>query len=456
MTGGRAAQVGPSATLRESTASRTIIPHVRFDPEKRAASEALKRRITSLVRHLKQREIDLKLRHRARDRKAEDSFSLTIEALASNLFFLLKAGTGHALAVPRDNNFMHAKGRYRAEVYGSGFPQALNLLTHPAIGLAEDLQRGFKVGSRSEPSLISPLPALEGVLSPHDLPWDSIYRLEPREVLVLKSKKDRQGEADYIDYEDTNSIRVMRNAVRRINKHLQAAPIFLDIPDGGTFVDQSGHPVDPTQRPLRRIFNNGSWLEGGRLFGGFWESMPRRQRFDHLRLGSKLHPDGESIVNVDLRQLFPRLAYHRMRIDPPEGDLYAVTCENDPNRSGWKQLINAQLCAGKPLTNWPDGVHEAFPEAITFKQAVAALTVKHAPIAHLFGTGIGMMFMTQESEALLRVLSRLYRLGITALPLHDSVLVPCSEAEVAKDVMMESMKFIINWDRAEVSIDFGQ
>ena len=51
------------------------------------------------------------------------------------------------------------------------------------------------------------------------------------------------------------------------------------------------------------------------------------------------------------------------------------------------------------------------------------VVVPHAPIAELFGTGIGFKLMLIESEILVRALEHFAQKGITALPLHDSVLV---------------------------------
>jgi hypothetical protein len=69
---------------------------------------------------------------------------------------------------------------------------------------------------------------------------------------------------------------------------------------------------------VRRIFNNGSWQEGGRLFDGFWETMRREDRFKFLRICTAANPNCERIANVDFGQLFPTLAYRRASSDAPD------------------------------------------------------------------------------------------------------------------------------------------
>jgi hypothetical protein len=127
--------------------------------------------------------------------------------------------------------------------------------------------------------------------------WSAFRREEDPEVLVLRSRKDwRTGKADAMDYTDTATTRRLRRQVHRINRYLSAAPIFL-LPDAMARTDD-GQPLDPTRRTVRRIFNNGNWDQGGRLYGAFWETMRREDRFRLLRIGTGAHPEGEPIANV--------------------------------------------------------------------------------------------------------------------------------------------------------------
>jgi hypothetical protein len=116
------------------------------------------------------------------------------------------------------------------------------------------------------------------------------------------------------------------------------------------------------------------------------------------------------------------MAYARAQAQQPEGDLYDVTGDGTC-RDGWKKLINAMLFKTKPLGGWPTDTLEALPKGTKFKDAVAAIKRKHAPIAKLFEQGLGYQLMRRESDLLVSVVTALFKQGITALPLHDSVLV---------------------------------
>jgi hypothetical protein len=438
-----------------------------FDPQRRAACAELQVTIASLIEFLGQREADLGLRQRARKEKDHRSFCLAVECLVCNLLcraLLTGSATSTtALAVPRSSGMMWAQGRrYASPVYGQHFLDVLDLMARPEVGLIEGMTHGYRFadgGDTRQSTTIRPTPALQA-LAPSRTPldWNSFSRASEPEVLVLKGRKDSAtGRAQAINYQDTATTRRRRKAVLRLNAWLQSAPIMLLIEDGAGLTSEDGWLIDPTRRSLRRIFNNGDWMQGGRLFDGFWENMRRADRFKFIRIGTPAHPEGETIANVDFAQLFPTLAYHEMRREPPpEGDLYDVEGDGS-NRAGWKKLLNALLFTHEPLTRWPKGTAELFPKGTKLREALETIQAVHAPIAPLFGTAIGFKLMLIESETLLMALGHLQRRGIVALPLHDSVLVAASEAETARDIMSDAFgQFTVAAHRAKLQIDFGK
>lgn len=167
-------------------------------------------------------------------------------------------------------------------------------------------------------------------------------------------------------------------------------------------------------------------------------------------------PDGEAIANVDFSQLFPTLAYHRIGSSPPNcEDLYDISGDGT-SREGWKRLVNALLFATRPLKAWPSETSSCFPAGTKLKEALVFIESFHAPIAPLFGTGVGFRLMLIESEILIRALQQLFHERVTALPLHDSVLVARSEAEHAKTIMEIAFAKFQEGARAKLKIDFGE
>jgi len=97
-----------------------------------------------------------------------------------------------------------------------------------------------------------------------------------------------------------------------------------------------------------------------------------------------------------------------------------------------------------------------FVEGTKLRDVVSLVRSCHPAIADLFGTGIGFRLMFTESNILIEAMLDLYARGVAALPLHDSVLVAASEAEVARAVMEEAFERATGESRGKLKIDFGQ
>jgi hypothetical protein len=453
----------PSHRLRRS-GSAEIAPKpagpFRFDPYRRAKSATLKASIRELMGILEARE-----EGRQRRRRASDAihFEAAVEALTCNLLVCHMVNPGRTLAVPLANAVMHMKGRHKPAAYGEHFRTAKQLLED--AGLVREVQHGFRVNaSNKQPTLIElDVGAASKLLPVGSLTWDD-FRHEPwTDLIILKPRKLRGGtapeagatEGASVDHHHaaarlplpaTPEVQSMEDEVRTLNAALEAASFGVDAGAVVSWEDRrTGQLIDPTQRQLRRIFNNGSLEEGGRLYHGFWETMPRDVRYAALRI------EGEPVANVDFRSLFPRLSYVHAGATPTMDDLYDI--DGHPEfRDEWKHLFNALLFLDRLPRQWPDSTGAPFRARIKLNEAIAKLKERHSAIAHLFGTGIGLKLMYTESRILLTALPRLYAAGIVALPLHDSVLTAKSKAEAAKAIMEEAYREVTGQNRAFVTI----
>lgn len=432
--------------VRQGGVGTSLPPALSFDPDKRAAGPTLVEAIRRAVALLESREAQLGSRMRRRSFEANRKFKLAVEAIVCNLVAAHLSSPGSLLAVSRDANVMWQTKRYRSPVYGSHFLTALDLMTDPEVGLAIIVAKGFKVDAvRRQLTTIVPTPAFLALCGA-EASWEDLRRDTGTEVLVLRGRKDpKTGFAATLDYPETATTRRLRKDVQRLNSYLDAAPLIVLPPSGA-----DGTPIDPTRRTVRRIFNNGVWTEGGRLFDGFWETMPKAERFDRLRIATAETPEGERVINVDFGQLFPSLAYAMEDLPRPDADLYDVRGDGR-HRDGFKKLLNALLFATQPMTRWPTDTASAFPAGTKLQAVLAEIVRYHEPIAHLFGTGIGFRLMNIESAILLDALFRLYAAGVTALPLHDSILVAASQETAARDAMQGAHLAFARSSRAKLT-----
>ncbi len=427
-------------------------PTAQFDPFKRAASPALRQRIAGLVAEL--------LAHETAERGVAkggkvrtEKFRLSVEALVCNFAVLSLIAPGRLLAIPVGNR-KGAKGASdRSAIFGVHLKECLDALT--AKGFIEKVASGCRSFADGKPvytattytakprllELIGVAPEYDGGLTFLDFCQDP-----HAPVLVMKGTADSNGNRQRTDFAFTGPVRRRTEQMREINSWLAKLPIEAAASDLARINGKSQHAsemgavgalIDPTQRHLRRSFVDNDWRRGGRLYGGFWEIIPRDER-RCIRLpgaGDKMEP----LCNVDYGQLFPRLAYNRALASPSDADIYDINGDGS-HRGEWKRLMNAMLFSEKAkLGGWPSGLHSLKDSGITLREAERLIREKHAAIAHLFGTGLGYELMTIESDLLVDILLVLCRRGIPALPLHDSVLVAESFAETVRTIMREEL-----------------
>ncbi|SCB25884.1 hypothetical protein GA0061099_1003659 [Bradyrhizobium yuanmingense] len=417
-----------------------------FDPLLRAKTNELAYAVQCLRDALLLHETDSGARKRARKEVDKEKFGLAVEALACNLILLSAIESGPKLAVPRSHGFLWRGDGSANPVYGQHFLSAIDGLA--SLGLIEEEKRGYRLSARMRvPSLIRPSAALAQHLPLAPPGWRSVKQIDDRALIILKEGKDDDGRAATIAFPETARTRQLARQMRRINESLRGADIEVTGQNTGLSLGKDGQVIAPYRRSLRRIFNNDNWQHGGRLAGGFWMGMERAERFERIRI------DGERIADVDYRQLFPRLAYVRAGQPQPEGDIYNVAGDGS-GRDGWKRLMNAMLFSDGPLRNWPEGTLQHFPPGTKLRDAIEMLATRHAPIADLFGTGLGFQLMRIESDMLIGIITHLANVGVTALPLHDAVLVSESKAYAAADEMQAAFSMGTGSSCAIVSIEF--
>lgn len=402
-----------------------------FDPQFRARSHSLSAAIRKIGDKLIEYELTHGIRERARTPNDKKKFYFAVEALACNLLLLKATGSDAKLAVPRAHGFLWPKGGNANPVYGQHFLTVIDLLA--ALNLIHEDPKGFRISARNkQASLISPTEHLSSCLPLKPPDWRSVQRLDDPTLIILKEGKDEDGRAQAVNFKTTARTKQWAGQIKRINRSLRDAEIEIAGACDELVLGKDGQIIAPYRLSLRRIFNNGNWMHGGRLAGGFWMSMERGER-------GRIRIDGEPIVDVDYEQLFPRLAYVRARAEQPDGDIYDILGDQT-GRDGWKKLMNAMLFADGRLKNWPEDTRHHLPTGTQLRDAIKMLCQKHGPITPLFGTGLGFELMRAESDIIIEVTTRLFKQGITALPLHDAVLVAESRGVAAQKMMQDEFE----------------
>jgi hypothetical protein len=360
----------------------------------------------------------------------------TVTALICDAVHRELTEPGGRVMLPLSNQKLGTRSRYRAPVLSKALPHILDVLTPDVL----DVQKGhLGYFGKARQTTFALAERFQPVLKGYGIGLTDLRREPGGELLILKiSREDYWSGGATLEYEDTATTMALRAELQRINACL--AGLELDF--------EQSHPraprVDLRERSLRRIFNNGQFDHGGRLYGGFWQELKKRERAEALLI------DGDRAVTLDFRQMAPRLLYARAGVSPP-GDCYAVP-GYEQFRDGWKKLLNALLFSGPLLGRLPKGTAALLPPRIGVERATQLLLDHNAPVAPYVRENIGFELMFQESEVLIDVLLELEVGEIAALPIHDAVVVPEYLAEAAAEVMVDVFR-LHTGQRGEVSAE---
>jgi hypothetical protein len=255
-----------------------------------------------------------------------------------------------------------------------------------------------------------------------------------REVVFLgrttRDHVDGTVERELIEYRETPETTRYRQEVERINRFIAAADIRMEL-DGGPLVVTS-------MRECRRYFNLPPgdkrhpvrFDRGGRLFGGWWQTVSKSRRH-------AIRINGEPVADLDFASMFLRLALLEAGVVPPEGDLYAVIPGlSEPRwRAGVKKATAALLFAERRLVRLPGGIAKSLPKGLTGPQFTAAFLAAYPDLEPVLWRGIGHRLMFTESRILIASILCLIDHGIPALGMHDGLMVPNSHVEQARAAM---------------------
>ena len=384
--------------------------------------------VADLINQLEKYEEFKGLRKRRRKDKDQDTFKKVVAAVVCDVIHGYLINPEQELTVALSKRVLGHVSRYRPLWYGKVFSAVLERLAAPEMAFIvmtkgarkEKRRTTIKAGCR----LINRI--VEYQLQPEDFMLD-----DGEEVVLLKSPKEYRGKeklnGKLLEYDDDPTTDKLRREMRVINRWIADAQIaYLPIQTmGGTTPG-----IDTSQRRLQRHFNNASFCEGGRLFGGFWQSLKKSQR------SGGLYINGERVVTLDYSNMLLRLLYSLEGLEPPEGDGYMLP-GLEMCRRGVKKAFSALPFLNRESRGFPGETGEGFPDSVKWPEVVDKMKQAHPQIAHHFFTGIGYGMMYLESCIMVDVLLTLKEWGIVALPVHDAVVVPESAATVATEVMLD-------------------
>jgi hypothetical protein len=231
-----------------------------------------------------------------------------------------------------------------------------------------------------------------------------------KELVQLKNSKKQ-----LMKYQDTPETTSMREALVRINAVLASAEIKMSGSRHASVGHEDSYLGQGTQ--LYRVFNNGSFEEGGRFNGGWWQNEIKGHR-------PRVTINGARTIEADYRGLHPSILFAKRDLPIPD-DPYALVPGVSASlalRRHAKTTFNALLNAGSGGTDEPKGfdAEEFGMSADKFRQSVAEA---YPMLPGIFKAGLGLRLQREESELAEQVILHFVDKGVPILPIHDSFIV---------------------------------
>src|SRR5208282_3842426 len=228
-------------------------------------------------------------------------------------------GTPHWISYSRNHNhYNRARRRYHGRAFTcANVTRAVDQAAEFGFVESQVAEQGA-LGKQSRFRATAKL-----LRSTMDIP--AVY--QPSELIRLKDINGR-----LIDYRDTDATCRMRREIAAINEAISSVGLDLVEPEvtrEETIIRIGDAVVYPEMKSLWRIFSRGSFAKHGRMYGGWWQCVPKHAR-------AFLTINREPVAEPDYPSHHCRMCYVLAEAAIPIGDLHSI--------SGWETEDGRQLC----------------------------------------------------------------------------------------------------------------
>ena len=277
-----------------------------------------------------------------------------------------------------------------------------------------------------------------------------------------------------IDYDETEETQSQRLVVHEYNELLERT--FIDI--GGsetpvlTIEKRAGsknpdkpHRVHITHKSkwTRRIFNNSSFTDSGRFYGGFWQRIGE----DHRK---KILINDEETRELDFSSLHPVLAYANVGVDywkeNPRVGPYDIAVAGIDDSKVAREIVKKLLLLA--LNARDEGsLFKAFrsefdysllEEEFSFTNSVLSkildsIKARHSIIVDQIATGAGTKLMNLDGKIVEFVIKRFLQTNTPVLSVHDSFIVQISKVNELQIAMKDAWAFVTGEDVTKIQTE---
>lgn len=255
----------------------------------------------------------------------------------------------------------------------------------------------------------------------YKITYKDIIMTPNKPTLVLKNSDKRK-----ISYPPTKETKQMANDLNKYNKLLSKTTICV-----------KGEEIPIAK--LQRVFNNASFEQGGRFYGGRWQSCKSNYR-------ETITINGHPTEELDYSCYHLRMLYNKEQLNPTD-DLYEIP---GYPREHVKLAINTSLnCISrrqaknsilKQLREKDESTEMSYVNNL-----IKVVIQKHEPVSNYFFSAPWAILQYDDSCITSEIINEFTRCNQVVLPIHDSYIVEAKNTaklnQLMKALYREKFKF---------------
>ena len=374
----------------------------------------------------------------------------TAKIIMLNLYNAHELGADYWVRFSRDKNLINTPKRYRKS--GLNYEHFVMLVKTLKVLRQIQVANGFHDRSRYAKTRLSRsrqsrMKALNivTIFNGYAILPEHLMRDPKQELIEKKYAENERGYKCLLGYDGTVSTHRMRRVLKDYNQLIKASDIRLNtIPN---------KPVDFSDTTVKRVFNNSSWSQGGRFYGGWWQGIKSHFRHDVLI-------NGTPTIELDYKALHPFMLHLMRGSTLPEGfDPYSLPQHDNYEdkkklRNLCKDFLLIALNASterKAIKAMEEDIREdkeagngRYPDlSHNLRELLANIKQHNAPIQDDICTGIGLKLQYYDSRIAERVIKAMTSEAKPVLCLHDSFRCEAHHKDQLNHLMEESFKVIM-------------
>jgi hypothetical protein len=292
------------------------------------------------------------------------------------------------------------------------------------------------------------------------------------ETILLKDDNKK-----LVEYDDTDLTNRMRGDLEIINNLISNSWIDIRVPNETFRQISSKRLLELSRNKLMRIFNNGTFEQGGRFYGGWWIEIKAKYR-PYITI------DGAETIELDYSSMHLAILYAQAGFGLPVGDLYEIegyarkivktVFTRSVNCNSRQGTINSILNSiREDIQKANRGIENALTEhernlATNKRQSIIEYTFEqlsevaqrfeelHPLISDSLYLGNGLQLQCLDARIANYLMLRLAESNIVVLPVHDSFIVKRQYEQTLRSTMISCFNSIVVEDNSGSRVGVAQ